>query len=202
MGATSCSAIEYSKENCKELNMAILKLLFINYWKLTVFKETPDNTPYSPFLLCLSSILFILIMMMQWMWVEEDFASDLLKSGVIAFSLVLSFILYSYVILFFRGLSSRLVQTTTCLFFSQIIIHGLASPLFLLDPYLAQANLRNPFLLLIGVFYLFITLGLSVWQFVITAHIYRYALDTSALQSVMASFGLIAVNILTISFWR
>jgi len=56
--------------------------------------------------------------------------------------------------------------------------------------------------LVIGVFYLFITLGLSVWQLVVTAHIYKYALNTTSIQSVLAAFGLIAVNVLTVSFWR
>lgn len=50
--------------------------------------------------------------------------------------------------------------------------------------------------------YLFITLGLSIWQFVITAHIYKFALGTTPVKSVLAAFGLVAVNILTISFWR
>ena len=50
--------------------------------------------------------------------------------------------------------------------------------------------------------YLFVTLGLSIWQFIVTAHIYKFALNTTPIQSVLAAFGLVAVNVLTLSFWR
>ncbi|BCA95802.1 hypothetical protein TUM19329_21630 [Legionella antarctica] len=117
-------------------------------------------------------------------------------------SLILSYILYTYILLFVRGFTPRLVQTLTCLFCVRIIIHCIASPLFLFDPYLAHIHSKNPLFLFIGVIYLFVTLGLSVWQFFITAHIYKYALSTSAIQSVLAAFGVLAVNILTVSLWR
>lgn len=180
----------------------MIKELFYTYWKVTVFQETPDNTPYSHFLMGLSTLLFIILMMIQWNFSDVEFSDDLSIITLTAASLILSFIIYTYGILFFRGFASRWVQTTTCLFFTHIIIHLLATPLFILDPYLSQANLKNPLLLFVGVIYLFITLGLSVWQFVVTAHIYKYALNTTAIQSVLAAFGLIAVNILTVSFWR
>lgn len=91
------------------------------------------------------------------------------------------------------------MQTATSLYCISIIIHILVIPLLIIAPYLSLANLRNPLFLFIGILYLFLSLGLSVWQFVITAYIYKFALNITAIQSALAAFGLIAVNILTIS---
>ena len=76
-----------------------------------------------------------------------------------------------------------------------------AMPLFLISPYLTPHSLKNPIFLLIGVFYLLSTLGISVWQFVVTAHIYKKALNITPIQSVLTAFGLVAVTVLILSFW-
>lgn len=180
----------------------MIKQLLIYYWQLSLFREKPDNTPYSQVLMGLSAIILGVIMIIQWNFSDFDFSDDLLKTSLTAASLILSYIAYTYMALFLRGLGSRWIQTVTCLFSTHIIIHVLASPLIIIAPYLNQTSLKNPLLLFVGVVYLFLTLGLSVWQFVITAHIYKYALNTSAIQSVLAAFGLIAANILIVSFWR
>ena len=121
---------------------------------------------------------------------------------IASLSLVFSFIIYTVALLFFKGLKTRAVQTVTSLLYVHCIIHLLALPLFIVDPYLTQANLKNPVVLFIGVFYLFVTLGLSIWQFIVTAHVYKFALNCTPIQSVLAAFGLVAVNVLTLSFWR
>ncbi len=180
----------------------MIKLLFFCYWRICLLKESPERTPHSYVLLGLSAILLAFVLITQWRFSDTLFAEDFMTASMAAVSLVFSYIIYTNVILYFRGFQPRLVQTLTCLFCTRIIIHILASPLLLLDPYLSHANLKNPILLFIGVIYLFITLGLSVWQFVITAHIYKLALSTSAIQSVLVAFGLLAINILTVSFWR
>lgn len=182
--------------------MNTLKLLFSYYWRLSLLKETPENSPYSVFLLIVMCILFSIIMLIQWDIAELDFSRDWLLSLMMVTSLILSFIIYTYAILKLQNLAPRLVQTSTCLLSAYIIIHVLATPLFLIDAYLSAENLKNPIFLFIGMIYLFITLGLSIWQFVITAHIYKFALGTTPVKSVLAAFGLVAVNILTISFWR
>lgn len=180
----------------------MIKQLVSYFWQLSVLNEKPENSPYSPALMILSGVLLSIVMIMQWNFSDLDISGDIGIVLLTALSLTLSFIIYTYALLYFRGFKTRLVQTVTCLFFAHIIIHVLAFPLFALDPYLSHANLKKPLLLFIGVIYLFITLGLSIWQFVITAHIYKYALNTTAVQSVLAAFGLVAVNILTVSFWR
>ncbi|WP_298626663.1 hypothetical protein [uncultured Legionella sp.] len=180
----------------------MLKTLYLIYWKLVKFQEVPENTPYSHFLMGISILLLVLILIIQWSLSDFDFSNDLLMTTSIAISLVLSFIIYTFAILYFRGLTSRLVQTITCLCSTHFILHFLAFPLFLIDPFLIHSNLKNPLFLFIAVIYLFVTVGLSVWQFVITAYIYKYAMNSTNVHSVLAAFGLIAVNVLTVSFWR
>lgn len=202
MAAASSSTAEYCEKSYQEIMVDIMMKFLATYWNLTLFKESPENTPYSKFLMTVAALCLILVMIIEWQLSEYGFSSDLLITSLIAATMVLSFILYTYAVLLVRKLPSRLIQTCTCLFFAHTFIHLCAFPLFVLAPYLTESSVKNPLVLFVGVLYLFVTLTLSVWQFLITAHIYKYALNTTALQSILVAFGLIAVNILTVSFWR
>ncbi len=181
--------------------MNVIKQLLSNYWNICLLQESPENSPYSMDLLFVAVLLFTMVMSIQWSLSDFNFTNSwfVIIAGL---SLVFSFIIYTTIILYFRGLKKRIIQTISSLLFVHCIIHILAMPLFIMDPYLTHANLKNPIFLFIGVMYLFITLGLSIWQFIVTVHIYKYALNTSPIQSVLAAFGLVAVNVLTLSFWR
>lgn len=178
----------------------MLHFIFDRYWDICLFKDSPENTPYSISLMVLSSILLILLMTIEWDYSYFNSSEDLINNAFISICLVISYIIYTYLTLYFKGLTSRLVQTVTSLYCINIIIHILVVPLLIIAPYLSLINLRNPFLIFVGILYLFFSLGLSVWQFVIIAHIYKFALNTTAIQSVLAAFGLMAVNVLTVSF--
>ncbi|MDR3441430.1 MAG: hypothetical protein P4L65_00255 [Legionella sp.] len=177
----------------------MMHLILERYWAICLLKESPENTPYSISRLFMSGVLLALIMVIEWNFSYLTASSDLGTNLFIATSLILSYVIYTYIILFIKGLAARLVQTVTALFYISIIIHILVTPLLFLAPYLSQINLKNPLVLIIGVIYLFLSIGISVWQFVITAHIYKHALSITPIQSVLAAFGLIAVNILTVS---
>lgn len=177
----------------------MIHLILDRYWDICLLKESPENTPYSIIRIFLSGVLLALIMVIEWNFSYFTASLDIGANLLVAISLILSYVIYTYIILFLRGLTPRLVQTVTALFYSSVIIHILVAPLLFLAPYLSQSHLKNPLLLFLGVLYLFLSIGLSVWQFVITAHIYKYALNTTPIQSVLAAFGLIAVNILTVS---
>lgn len=179
-----------------------MKQLIFYYWRVTSLKESPENTPYSYALLAIASVLLALILTLQWHMISVP--ADYVMELVIALSLVCSFIGYTAFVLWSRGFSCRIVQTVTSLLMAHSFIHFLATPLLLFEPYLMQehVNLKNPLFLLIAVVYLFITLGLFIWQFVVTAHIYKFALSTTPIHSVVAALGLLAVNVLTLSLWR
>ncbi|MCW8397651.1 hypothetical protein OQJ26_02470 [Legionella sp. PATHC038] len=178
----------------------MLHLIFDRYWDICLLKDSPENTPYSVTRMVLSGVLLALLMTLEWNYSYFNSSEDMVNNLFISVCLVISYIIYTYLILYFKGLTSRLIQTVTSLYCINIIIHILVIPLLILAPYLSLIHLRHPIFLFMGIVYLFLSLGLSVWQFVITAHIYKYALSTTAIQSVLAAFGLIAVNILTVSF--
>ncbi|WP_392537361.1 hypothetical protein [Legionella sp. 227] len=178
----------------------MLHLIFDRYWDICLLKDSPENTPYSVTRMVLSGVLLALLMTLEWNYSYFNSSEDMVNNLFISVCLVISYIIYTYLILYFKGLTSRLIQTVTSLYCINIIIHILVIPLLILAPYLSLIHLRHPLFLFMGIVYLFLSLGLSVWQFVITAHIYKYALSTTAIQSVLAAFGLIAVNILTVSF--
>lgn len=177
----------------------MLHLIFDRYWDICLLKESPENTPYSITRMVLSAVLLALLMTIEWDYSYFNSSEEMINNVFISVCLIISYIIYTYLALFFKGLTPRLVQTATSLYCINIIIHILVIPLLIIAPYLSLANLRNPLFLFIGIFYLFLSLGLSVWQFVITAYIYKFALNITAIQSALAAFGLIAVNILTIS---
>ena len=170
-------------------------IIFARYWNICLLRESPENTPFSYIRMLLSAFVLILLMIFEWRSTQFNSSNDVMM----ATGLVCSYFIYTYAVLQIKGLTSRWVQTTTSLYCMNIIIHILVVPLLLLSPFLSQIHLKNPFFLFLGVLYLFLSIGVTVWQFVITAHIYKYALNTTAIQSVLVAFGLIAVNILTVS---
>lgn len=182
--------------------MNLLRQLFTYYWHLSLLRGTPAQTPYSKFLLMTSGIFLAFVMSVQWGFSDSDFSENIINTVLTSLFLILSYLGYTYIILYVKGLSSRWVQTATCLFICHIIVHICASPLLLVSPYLLHTNFKNPLYLFIGIIYLILTLGLLVWQFILTAYIYRFSLDVTAPQSVMTAFGLFAVNIIMVSFWR
>ena len=173
-----------------------------HYWEICLLQDSPENTTYSRLRLVLSGILLLLIMIVQWNFIYYDFADDLPNTALTALCLIVSYAVYTYAVLLVRALTPRFVQTLTSLFCTHIIIRLFLSPLLLLSPYLAQNHIKNPVYLFFGILYLVLNLSLLVWQFVITAHIYKYALNTTDIQSVLAAFGLFAVNVLTVSLMR
>ncbi|STY29089.1 Uncharacterised protein [Legionella wadsworthii] len=177
----------------------MLHLIFDCYWDICLLKESPENTAYSSPRMILCGILLALLMTMEWDYSSITSSEEMVNNLIISISIIISCILYTYLLLYIKGLTQRLVQTVTSLYIINIIIHILVLPLLIISPYLSLFNLKNPFILFLGIIYLFLSLGLSVWQFIITAHIYKFALNATAIQSVFAAFGSIAVNILIIS---
>lgn len=171
------------------------------YWRITLCKESPENTPYSAVLCTFSILLFMLIITIQWRIFGVDFSNDLLWIVLASCSLALSFVFYTMLVLYVKKLMPRLVQTVTSLLMAHSFIHLLGMPLFFMDPYFMHLKEQDFFSLVIALCYLCVTLGLSVWQFVLTTHIYKNALNSTTIQAMLIAFGLIAMNILTLSFW-
>lgn len=176
--------------------------LIKRYWQVSIFKETPANTPYSLLLLWTIALFFFFLIVLQWMIADIDQAFTFTISSLAGLTLLLSYGVYTFLLLFAFRVPHRFVQTLTCLLAGHAIVHLFAFPLLLVTPWLAEVNIVQPVALFVGVIYLILTLLLTIWQFMVTVHIYKQALMIDYLPSVLASFGLLASNILVVSFWR
>jgi len=176
--------------------------LIKRYWQVSIFKKTPDQTPYSWFLLIIIALFYYALVMMQWTIAEVEQASPLRGGLLVGVLFILSYALYTFALLFVFRVASRLVQTLSCLYAGHAVVHVFALPMLLLSPWLISANMLEPMMRFVSIIYLIATLMLTVWQFMVSVHIYKHALGVDYLAAVLASIGLLASNILTISFWR
>jgi len=175
--------------------------LIHQYWRVCVFKDTPANTPYSSFLLVFVAALFFLCVLLQWFFfnsMSQVNFNDILIIGLI---LVTSYVFYTILLLFLFHKSARMVQTLTCLLACHTIVHAVALPLLWMMSLLNVSNSPGLLSFVLGVFYLVLSLLLSVWQFMITAHIYKHALMIKTFAAFLASLGLLGANLLMVSFW-
>ncbi|MBA4696266.1 MAG: hypothetical protein H2069_02605 [Legionella sp.] len=176
------------------------KTLLRRYWQVALFKESPANTPYSPMLLIGFTLLFFVLIILQWLVTVQDNLA-FLPTIVIATSLVFTYYLYTFLLLKINKTVNRSIQTITTLLAVHFIIHFLSFPLLLLVPFFTEVSAYPSLVLILGIIYLIATVGLTVWQFLATAFIYRYALDIQLLPSLLASFGLMVFNMLVVLFW-
>jgi fumarate reductase subunit D len=178
------------------------ELLLKRYWLVTTLKEGPENTPYSPFIMGIVSLLFFFLIVVQWHLADLKHVLTISTSILAAITLLISYFSYSYVLLKLNKRETRSLQTVTTLFACHMIIHFFAFPLLFTAPILAQATLSPSAILFIGVVYLLLTIVLTFWQFMVTIHIYKHALEVETLAAALATFGLFACNILIVSFWQ
>jgi hypothetical protein len=178
------------------------ELLIKRYWLVATLKESPANTPYSPMLLAMVTLVFFILVVFQWYLADLKQQFSLAISIVAALTLLCSYFVYTYVVLKIYRKTNRALQALTALLASHMIIHIFAFPLLVAAPLLVSSGLNQALLLFIGFVYLILTLVLTIWQFLVTVHIYKHAMDLDYLSAVVASFGLLACNILTVSFWQ
>lgn len=177
-------------------------LIIKRYWQVALFREGPENTPYSPFLFILVSVLFFLVIIVQWHLADLKNEISFSTSLIASLTLLCSYYLYTYVLLKINHKTNRTLQTLTTLLFCHLIVHFFVFPLLLASPLLSSKTGSYFLLLIFSIMYLLLTLALSVWQFLLTMHIYKKALDLDFLPAALASVGLLACNILTVSFWQ
>ena len=175
--------------------------LIKQYWNVSMLREKPENTPYSPILSCIVALVFFVLIVFQWMMTDVNKKLEFGTALLIAGSLVLSYMLYTWVLLLLFRLKSRFLQTLTCIFAGHTVVHLAAFPLLLIMPLLIGVQTTSIISSFIGILYLVFTLTLAIWQFMVSAFIYKQALMVSWLSAILASLGLLACNILTISFW-
>ncbi|MCX7117181.1 MAG: hypothetical protein NTW94_04620 [Legionellales bacterium] len=165
-------------------------------------KETPENTPYSWLLLSLIAMVFLLLLVVQWVIADVDEKFTPMSSLQAACALLLCYGVYTVILLSCFRVLARGVQTLSCLLAGHTIVHLFAFPLLLVTPWITEATLYEPLAVLVAIVYLVLTLFLTLWQFMVTVHIYKHAFMITYFSAVLASFGLLACNIFIVSLWR
>ncbi|KTD25961.1 MULTISPECIES: hypothetical protein [Legionella] len=176
--------------------------LFKCYWEVAILKKSPENTPYSPFLLSIASFLFFLLILLQWYLADLKQVFNPAISILAALTLLCSYFAYTYILLKIYHKTNRTLQTLTALLVCHMIVHFFAFPLLFMTPFLIKGDINQGVVLFLGVLYLILTFLLTIWQFLVTIHIYKRALEVDYVGAALASFGLLACNILTVSFWQ
>ena len=172
------------------------------YWLITTFKKSPEHSPKSLLIMIILATFFWLLIGMQWL-TGDVIASKNITDGLLAGGLyIFVSACYTYLLVKALNFSNRFIQTITSIYAAHIIIHLLALPLVLVSPWILAGHLPNAVMLITGICYLLFTLSLTTWQLLVTAHIYKHALSIKFLSAMLASFGLIACNILVVSLWK
>lgn len=185
-----------------ELKQPMWELLLKRYWQVAMLKGSPENTPYSPLLTIIAALAFFFIIFCQWYFSNLKQQFDLGQSLLAGFTLVCSYFLFTFLLLKLSRKAFRFAQVVTSLLLAHTIVHLFAFPLLLLAPILISSHLNAALALLLAIIYLSLTLVLTIWQFLITMHIYKLALEVDYITAFLATVGLLACNILTVSFWQ
>lgn len=172
------------------------------YWQVFLLKETPANTPHSLFLFACVTITYWILLILQWSLVDIKESFVITHPVLASFTVLLSYCLYTAILLKLFNKTSRFIQTMTTLIVSNLFIHLLAYPLLFMTSTLDLQEVAGPGLFVFAIFYLLFTLLLSTWQFLVTVHIYKLSLELDTLKAIMVSVGMLACNILTVSLWR
>lgn len=171
------------------------------FWQICTFKNTPAELPYSPILLVIVSLVFLFSVVLQWMLSNLSGHLNYLEVIMVGCLLIFSYAAYTGLLLYIYRRFSRMVQTLTALLACHTLVHVMALPLLLAMPFIKGLDKTSLLAFIFNVIFLIMSLMLSVWQFMITAHIYKHALSIKAPASFLASLGLLAFNILMVSFW-
>lgn len=176
--------------------------LIQQYWQVCLFSRTPADTPHSRFLLVTVLFFFMAVMLLQWGLIDPAERITVVQTLVAALALVISYGLYTFLLLKALKLENRFLQTLTCLYACHLIVHLFAFPLLFVTPTVGTEPEMQSWSVLLVMVYLFIALGLTIWQFLLSVYIYKEALSTQYFSAVLASVGLLAANMLLVSFGR
>lgn len=147
--------------------------------RLLLLRAGPQDLPYSAALTRWVALLAMLVAFLQSRLTLP--ALPALSAAVHALASIAVLAGFTQLLLQLRGLQSRAQQTVNALFITGSVMTLLLLPMLaLLAPHLVKLA-ENPDLLPGATLPLLPTLGmvvLSVWNFVVSAHIFRNALDT------------------------
>lgn len=159
---------------------AIIRLVI----DICLFQKGPQNLPYSPLLFYLSVLVYSFASLLLLL-LSTDLWDALLQLAV---EVVLMYG-FAWGMLKIANRAARFYQTATALFATDTLITVCAIPVF----WAMLAGQTAPL-------YALLTLGLMLWHWFVTGHIFRHALSTSlafglclALLYIIGSYQLMAL---------
>ncbi|MDH5612667.1 MAG: hypothetical protein OEY66_09465 [Gammaproteobacteria bacterium] len=150
---------------------------------MLLLKAAPQDLPYSAVLLM--RIIFLYVF--SGIVVVSGVVEPPLAVGRMLLNLVI-ILFFSYVLLSALNLQARYMQTVTALIGTGIMFNLLAWPV------LSYGNMEQVSGLSMQVLSLIVLLLIS-WEILVTAHIFRHALNTKMTQAVLLSMSLFFVTL-------
>ena len=169
--------------------LALIKLFF----SIAILGKGPQDVPYSRFLfVALLVVLFIADLISNQLLAGAGEQLDMQK--LILFLVLANVIVYglTYLLVYVHGFANRAIQTMTALLGVELIIMLAQLPIFILLPLFGQ---NKGILILLY----YITMG---WELVANVHIYRHAMEISAVRAALITLVLFSLQIfLVIKFF-
>ncbi len=163
-----------------------MKALMTLFWRLAIFRAGPEDTPYSP------SILAVVLMIWTGLQLTVGLAQSNVPAALLLGSqwLALTILLVgTLVLLSFKGLTGRWLQTATALVGVDVVLSIVNVPLLLVGTLLGGATGG------LEVFYLL----LVSWQLAAQAFIFHRALNVGPFLGLAISMMLLVVSYGTIA---
>lgn len=169
------------------------------YWHVCLFKQGPQDSPYSKSLTVMAALVLATILISQVVVSDGQPKVGLNQVIMLVIVLISGISVYTSIILALVNLTNRIIQTLTTILMTQCIVHALAFPLVFVMPQFSKEELYQGNNALISMVYVMLVLFLNVWQLMINSYIYQHALGKKFITGLMVSFGLLAFNLLLIN---
>ncbi|MCK5002596.1 MAG: hypothetical protein KAJ92_00080 [Gammaproteobacteria bacterium] len=150
---------------------------------MLLLKAAPQDLPYSTGVM--GRVIFLYLI--SGIMVMSDTVELSLAMGQMLLN-ILIILFFSYVILSSLNLKVRFVQTVTALIGTGIVFNLLAWPVLSYNDIEQASELAQQLFLLV-------VLMLVSWEVLVTAHIFRNALNTKMTQAVILSMALFFVSL-------
>lgn len=165
-------------------------------WDICRLRKGPEDMPYSPMLLGWLVGISVLLG-----WYQFSYRAEFAVALWHAILMLSASMMFTALILYVKGHLSRLVQTLTAIIGVNVLMNIIVMPLVLLQPFLVVTEPVKTFnfTLFLILVVVMIQLFLNVWLIIITAHIFRRALDTNFATGALVAIAMLGLDIILIT---
>lgn len=166
-----------------------MKALFSLFWQLCRFQKGPQDVPHSPPLLALLVMALMSLSVLIVFWFEPKYVSEKLMGSALALA---AWFLLLFLLLKFKGLGNRFVQTMIACLGTDLVISLSSVPM-----QMAVVSVEAETTL--GSLSRFGLLTLMIWDILVKGRIYSGAMNLGRLQGNFLSIC-IWISMLLISY--